>query len=171
MKSLLRSMVSLRWLNEKIFTMVLICVGGILIGGKSYAQEFSITKVGAPGPVLVLSNSNTSPCVGLTSFTVFTSDIPQGTLIVPKQLLEIQWRTTYYPDSVSQRVQFCYYRPYSSQENCVDIGSGSSGTIYDFNNQSFDHGARVTIKHYVLGGVPPYTRPAGADSVTFRYRY
>lgn len=171
MSSPVMSSLLLRSLSLKTFTVVLLFVWMILVGGKSDAEEQSITKVGAPSPVLVLSNSDTSPGVGLVSFNVFTSDIPQGTLINPKQLLEIQWNTTYCPGSVTQRVQFCYYRPYSSQENCVDIRSGSSGTLYDFNNQSFDHGVRVTIKHYVLGGTPPYTRPAGADSVTFRYRY
>ena len=139
--------------------------------GTVYAAEGSISKSEAPGPVLVLSNSDTSPGVGFSSFTIISSDFPQGTLIDPKQLLEVQWSTTYYPDSIRENVKLCYSRPFSSQEDCRTILPNSSGALSDFNVQSFDNGVRVRIYHEVYGGTPRYTRPAGIDRVTFRYKY
>ena len=139
--------------------------------GVVYAVEGSISKSEAPGPVLVLSNSNVSPGVGFATFSVISSDFPPGTLIDPKQLLEVQWRTTYYPDSIKEDVKLCYSRPFSSQEECRVIRANSVGTLSDFNAQSFGNGSRVKIYHEVYGGTPRYTRPAGVDTVTFKYRY
>lgn len=135
------------------------------------AAEHFITKSVAPGPVLVLSNSNTVPGVGFATFNVLAVDIPAGTLVNPKQLLEVRWSTTYYPGTLGEDVQLCYYRPFSSQENCHTIFPNSSGELMIFNDQSFGHGSKVTIKHKVLGGTRPHARPAGVDSVTFKYRY
>lgn len=135
------------------------------------AAEHSITKSVAPSPVLVLSNSNTVPGVGFANFNVLAVDVPPGTLVDPKQLLEVRWSTTYYPGTLGEDVQLCYYRPFSSQENCHTIFPNSSGALMIFNDQSFDHGAKVTIKHRVLGGARPHARPAGVDSVIFKYRY
>lgn len=151
--------------------LVLFAALAMSVNGSAYAAEGSIPKSEAPGPVLVLSNSNVSPGVGFSSFSVVSSDFPRGTLIDPKQLIEVQWRTTYYPDSIQEDVKLCYSRPFSSQEDCRTIRPNSVGTLPDFNAQSFGNGSRVRIYHEVYGGTPRYTRPAGVDTVTFKYRY
>lgn len=137
----------------------------------AFGGENSIPKEQAPTAVLILSNSDVDPGVGLAIFTLLIPDIPTEIFTVPKQLLEISWRTTYYPQTLGEEVQLCYDRPYSSDNNCRRIYPNSSGTLMDFNDQPFGHGSRVTIKHKVLGGMRPYARPAGVDSVTFKYRY
>lgn len=143
----------------------------VLASGVVVAEERSISKSGDPSPVLVLSNSDTHPGVGFASFSVVSSDFPPGTLIDPKQLVEIQWSTTFYPDSIREDVRLCYSRPFSSQEDCRRITPRSSGTVQDFNTQSFGNGSRVRIYHDVYGGTPRYTRPAGVDSVVLKYSY
>jgi hypothetical protein len=136
-----------------------------------FAAEHSIPKTTAPGAILILSNSDVDPGVGFATFSVLYPDIPEGTLLDPKQLLEIRWNTTYYPQTLSEIVELCYFRPFSSQRSCERVTPNSSGTSMFFNDQPFGHGSKVEIRHTVLGGVRPYARPAGADSVTFRYRY
>lgn len=153
------------------YLLALVAALVIFINEVVQAQERSIPKSEAPGPVLVLSNSDTSPGVGFASFSVVSSDFPPGTLVDPKQLVEVQWNTTYYPESIMEDVKLCYSRPFSSQEDCRKILPNSSGTLSDFNVQSFGNGSRVRIYHDVYGGTPRYTRPAGADSVVFKYRY
>lgn len=149
-----------------LFGVLMMCTQGVAL-----AAEYSITKAEAPGPVLVLSNSATHPGVGFANFNVLYPDIPAGIINDPKQLLDIRWSTTYYPQTLNEKVELCYYQPFSSQKNCEEIYPNSSGVLTVFNNQSFGHGSKVTINHSVLGGTPPYARPAGVDSVTFRYRY
>lgn len=160
------------WFCVSARNFILALLGAALISasGEVFALERLITKTSAPGSVLVLSTSNEDPGFGSTSFYVNTADIPTGTLTDPKQLLEIQWRATYYPQSIKEEVKLCYYRPYSSQENCAVIYPNTSGTLTDFNDQAFNHGSRVIIRHSVWGGIPPLAHPAGVDSVTFRYR-
>ncbi len=153
------------------YLLALVAALVIFINEGVQAQERSIPKSEAPGPVLVLSNSDTSPGVGFASFSVVSSDFPTGTLADPKQLVEVQWNTTYYPESIMEDVKLCYSRPFSSQEDCRKILPNSSGTLSDFNVQSFGNGSRVRIYHDVYGGTPRYTRPAGVDSVVFKYRY
>ena len=154
-------------LNVRKFMLVLFALLLFVSASLALAEERSFTKDDTPSPVLVLSIEG----VGLANFYANSLDFPSGTLPDPKELLEIAWRTTYYPESANSKVELCYFRPYSSQPNCVDIAPNSSGVIYEFNAQSFNHESRVVIKHYVLGGTPPYSRPAGVDTVTFRYRY
>ncbi|USV99455.1 hypothetical protein KUA23_20770 [Pseudomonas pergaminensis] len=135
------------------------------------AAEGVFTKTVAPTPVLVLSNSNTVPSREFANFSVLAADIPSGTLQDPKQISEIRWSTTYYPGTLSEKVELCYFRSFSAEKDCRDIFPSSSGVLMDFNNQSFGHGSKVTIFHTVLGGTPPYARPAGVDSVTIKYSY
>lgn len=151
--------------RRALLAVLAVCV--LFLDNAAYAIDRSITKTQTPDPVLVISNN---AGVGLAFFNLATSDFPSGTLPYPKQLLGVDWKTTYYPQSISESVELCYYRPYSSEKNCVAINPNSSGTLSDFNGEAFNHGSRVTIGHTVLGGVPPYARPAGVDSVTFRYR-
>lgn len=153
------------------YLLALVAALVIFINEVVQAQERSIPKSEAPGPVLVLSNSDTSHGVGFASFSVVNSDFPPGTLADPKQLVEVQWNTTYYPESIMEDVKLCYSRPFSSQEDCRKILPNSSGILSDFNVQSFGNGSRVRIYHDVYGGTPRYTRPSGADSVAFKYRY
>ncbi len=168
MKSLI---VFVRSSGPSKYLLALVAALVIFINEGVQAQERSIPKSEAPGPVLVLSNSDTSPGVGFASFSIVSSDFPPGTLVDPKQLVEVQWNTTYYPESIMEDVKLCYSRPFSSQEDCRKILPNSSGTRSDFNVQSFGNGSRVRIYHDVYGGTPRYTRPAGADSVVFKYRY
>lgn len=164
MKSLFMS----DWIIKFLF--VLFAVSVVPFVGAASAQENAISKSAAPGAVLVLSNSDTSPGVGFATFYVRSSDFSPGTLIDPKQLVEIQWSTKYYPDSIRENVKLCYSRPFSSEETCRNIYPNSFGTLHDFNIQTFGNGSRVIIYHEVYGGTPRYTRPSGVDSVTFKYR-
>lgn len=137
----------------------------------TFAAEHTISKMKAPSPVLILSNSNIDPGVGFAVFDILYPDIPAGTLVRPKQLLEISWRTTYYPGTINEDIELCYFLPFSSQNNCEKIYPNASGTLMLFNDQAFGHGSKVVINHKVLGGARPYARPAGVDSVSFKYRY
>ncbi len=139
--------------------------------GAAFGAEYSIAKEQAPTSILILSNSNIEPSIGFAIFTIMIPDIPPGTFNAPKQLLEIGWRTTYYPQTINEDIELCYHRPYSSEKSCRTIYPNSSGNLMDFNEQPFGHGSKVTINHKVLGGTRPYARPAGVDFVTFKYRY
>lgn len=135
------------------------------------AAEGVFTKTVAPGPILVLSNSNDVPGVEFANFSVLAADIPSGTLYDPKQISEIRWSTTHYPGTLREQIELCYYRAFNAEKDCRDIFPSSSGVLMDFNNQPFGHGSKVTIFHKVWGGTPPYARPAGVDSLTIKYRY
>lgn len=137
----------------------------------SFAADGVVSKTIAPGQVLILSNANVSPSVGFSRFSILAQDIPAEARLVPRQLLGIRWSTTYYPGTLNERVELCYYRPFSSDRDCREIRPNSSGELTGFNDQPFGHGSIVDIRHHVLGGSPPYARPAGVDSVTYRYRY
>ncbi len=160
----------MKWLVTFPSTMFLALLGGIG-HGSAFAAEAVITKSVAPGPILILSNSNDEPSVGFSRFNVSPSDIPSEVSLKQKQLLGIQWSTTYYPQTLNDEVELCYYRPYSSDRSCEPIQPNSSGVVERFNDQPFGRGSTVEIRHRVLGGMRPYARPAGVDSVTFRYRY
>lgn len=143
----------------------------VFVSGSVFSAEHVISKTNAPTSVLVLSLSDIYPATGFSSFYVNSPDIPAGTLILPKKLLEIQWNTTYYPKTIRDDVELCYYRPFSSQKTCETIRPNASGDFKIFNDQAFGHGSRVVINHSVLGGEPPFARPAGVDSVKFKYQY
>lgn len=160
----------MKWLIAFPSAMFLALLGGVG-HGSAFAAEAVITKSMAPGPILILSNSNDEPSVGFSRFNVSPSDISGEVNLKQKQLLSIQWSTTYYPQTLSDKVELCYYRPYSSERSCEPIRPNSSGSIEGFNDQLFGRGSTVEIRHRVLGGMRPYARPAGVDSVTFRYRY
>ncbi|WP_419793766.1 hypothetical protein MYA83_19515 [Pseudomonas palleroniana] len=164
------SVVWWRWMSGRRPVFALLGVLAVSVSEEAFASEWSISKTMAPGSVLVLSNSNIDPAVGFSLFNILSADITVGTFADPKQLLEIQWKTTYYPQSIQEDVHLCYSRPYSSQEDCERIYPNSSGTLSKFNDQAFGNGSRVKIKHSVLGGTPPLNHPAGVDLVTFRYR-
>jgi hypothetical protein len=153
------------------FPIALFAVFIILTQVDASAAEYTISKMKAPSPVLILSNSNIDPGVGFAIFDILYPDIPAGTLVGPKQLLEISWRTTYYPGTINEDVELCYFLPFSSQNSCEKIYPNASGTLMLFNDQAFGHGSKVVINHKVLGGARPYARPAGVDSVSFKYRY
>lgn len=137
----------------------------------AFAVDGVLSKTMAPGPVLILSNANVSPSVGFSRFSILALDIPAEARLVPRQLLGIRWSTTYYPGTLNEMVDLCYYRPFSSERECKRISPNSSGELTEFNDQPFGHGSVVEIRHSILGGSPPYARPAGVDSVTYRYRY
>lgn len=153
------------------FLLGLVAAFAAIAGGSVFAEERVLTKADAPTPVLVLSMSDVYPGTGFSTFNVLSTDIPAGTLTLPKKLLGIQWSTTYYPKTIRDAVELCYYRPFSSEKTCQDIQPSSSGTLDFFNDQAFGHGSKVVINHSVLGGEPPFARPAGVDSVTFKYQY
>lgn len=153
------------------FSLALLTVFMFFTGEAAFGAEHSIAKEQAPTSILILSNSNIEPSIGFAIFTIMIPDIPPGTFNAPKQLLEIGWRTTYYPQTINEDIELCYHRPYSSEKSCRTIYPNSSGNLMDFNDQPFGHGSKVTINHKVLGGTRPYARPAGLDFVTFKYRY
>jgi hypothetical protein len=98
-------------LNVRKFILVLFALLLFVSASLALAEERSFTKGDTPSPVLVLSNEG----VGLANFYANSLDFPSGTLPDPKELLEIAWRTTYYPESANSKVELCYFRPYSSQ--------------------------------------------------------
>lgn len=81
------AIVFVRSAGPRKYALALVAALVISINGVVQAQEKSIPKSEAPGPVLVLSNSNsdTSPGVGFASFSIVSSDFPPGTLVDPKQ--------------------------------------------------------------------------------------
>ena len=153
------------------FLLGLVGAVAAIASGSVFAEERLLTKSDPPTPVLVLSMSDIYPGTGFSTFNVSYTDIPTGTLTLPKKLIGIQWSTTYYPKTIRDAVELCYYRPFSSERTCQDIQPSSSGTFDIFNDQAFGHGSKVVINHSVLGGEPPFARPAGVDSVTFKYQY
>lgn len=157
--------------NSRKSQLALLVAVMMTANGVVYAGEETITKAAAPNAVLVLSNSNTDPGIGFVIFSISNSDFPSGTALDPKRLVDIQWRTTYYPDSINEVVSLCYQRTFSSPEDCRDIRPNSAGTLSDFNGEFFSYVSRVKIYHKVLGGTPRYTQPAGVDSVMLRYKY
>ncbi|TFY88980.1 hypothetical protein DYL59_13865 [Pseudomonas kairouanensis] len=165
------STVSIIDMRVKFFWLALLSALMIFEAGSAFAGEETITKSKAPDAVLIVSISNVEPGVGFSRFSILGVDIPRAVSLKQKQLLGILWSTTYYPGILNDTVELCYYRPYSSERSCVPIQPNSSGEVMYFNDQPFDRGSVVEIRHHVLGGERPYARPAGIDSVTFRYRY
>lgn len=157
--------------KSKVSLVTLIAVFTLFENNSAFAVEGVVTKTAAPDPVLILSNSNTEPSIGFARFSILGPDIPAEARLVPRKLLGIRWSTTYYPQTLNETVELCYYRPFSSQRECRPIQPNSSDELTFFNDQPFGHGSIVDIRHSVLGGERPYARPAGVDSVTFRYRY
>lgn len=166
-----RLIVSLGSRRARGFLLALLAVLIAIENGPAFAAEGVITKSAAPGPVLILSNSNVEPSVGYSRFNVTPFDISGEVSLMPKQLLEIRWSTTYYPQTLNDNVELCYYRPYSAERSCEPIQPNSSGVVMRFNDQPFGRGSIVDIRHRVLGGTPPYARAAGVDSVRIKYRY
>ncbi|MNF93099.1 hypothetical protein D3C84_757630 [compost metagenome] len=108
---------------------------------------------------------------GLAQFPLLSTDFPSGTRSLTKTLQGIDWSTTSYPNNTGETVELCYYRPYSSNPvSCTGILPNSSGTLTNYNGQSFGNGAKVIIRHRVQGGQQP-GYPAANDTVTFRYSY
>lgn len=157
--------------NSKKFQLALLIALAMPVNGVVYAAEGAIPKSAAPNAVLVLSNSDTVPGTGFVTFSVSNSDFPPGTALDPKRLLDLQWSTTYYPDSIKEIVSLCYQRTWSSPEDCREIRPNSVGTLSEFNGEFIDYVSRVKIYHRVFGGKPPNIRPAGVDSIILRYRY
>ncbi len=157
--------------NSKRTQFALLAALVMSVSGAVHAAEGRITKSAAPNAVLVLSNSNTMPGTGFVIFSVLNSDFPSSTALDPKQLVDIQWSATYYPDSIGEIVELCYQRTFSSPEDCRRIRPNSSGTLLDFSGEFIGYVSRIKIYHRVLGGTPRYTRPAGVDSVVLRYKY
>ncbi len=157
--------------SNKILLRVCVVCAVLLMGHPVFAAESTVSKSAAPGPVLILSNANIDPSIGFSRFNISHSDIPRDASLKPKELLEIRWNTTYYPQTLNDSVELCYYRPFSSTRSCETIFPNSSGVILRFNDQPFGPGSIIDIRHSVLGGSPPYARPAGVDSIILKYRY
>ena len=157
--------------NSKKSKFALLVALVVSVNASVYAAEGVITKSNAPNAVLVLSNSNTVPGVGFVIFSITNSDFPSGAALDSKRLLDIQWSTTYYPDSINEDVKLCYQRTFSSQEDCRTILPNSFGTLSDFDGEFISYVSQIKIYHNVYGGTPRYTRPAGVDSIMLRYRY
>lgn len=168
----MKSVIEFAWgVNSKTKQLVLLIALVVSGSGVVRAAEGTITKVVTPPTLFVFSDSNTMRREGLVVFRISNSDFPQGTALDSKRLLDIQWRTTRYSDSINEAVSLCYLRTWSSQEDCREISPSSSGTLSDFNGELFDYFSQVKIYHRVVGGKRPSIRPVGVDSVVFRYRY
>jgi len=138
----------------------------VLISTPSFAVNGTIAKTAAPGVVVVTTGG-----VGTAYFNVLSADFPSGALSKTKTLQGVDWTTTSYPNHPLERVELCYYRPYTANPvACRPIAPNSSGTEPGFNNQTFGAGSQVTIRHWMNGGPQPAS-PAGRDSVTIRYSY
>ncbi|WP_135310954.1 hypothetical protein [Pseudomonas nabeulensis] len=157
--------------NSKKSKFALLVALVVSVNAGVYAAEGVINKSETPNAVLVLSDSNTVRRTGFVIFSIRNSDFPSGTALDSKRLVDIQWSTTYYPDSINEIVSLCYQRVLSAPEDCREIRPNSVGLLSDFNGEYFNYISRVKIYHKVLGGKPPTSRPAGVDSVVIRYRY
>ena len=148
--------------------LIVLLIGIFLLPyGAVCAEEKVISKTVTPSVINVISIGGT----GLAVFYLSHAYFPAGSFGVPKQLLGIDWSTTSYPENIKESVELCYSQPYNgAQQTCVPIWPGTSGTLTNFNDQRFGQGARITIKHHVLGGGARVGYPAGSDAVTVRYR-
>ncbi|WP_248749265.1 hypothetical protein [Pseudomonas sp. MWU15-20650] len=127
----------------------------------------TVTKVLKPDNIVVLSNGG----VGLAQFYLLSTDFQPGTLTHPWKLQGIDWNTTSYLQSVGERVQLCFYPPFNSVTpvGCDDIQPNSSGTVSTFNDERFGNGTKVIIRHTITGSREPVSRPAGNDTLIFRF--
>lgn len=138
----------------------------ILASTCCFAASGQITKSVTPNNVTIVAGGT-----GMSQFNALSSDFPSGTSLKTKTLVGIDYITTNYPNNTGEQVELCYYKPYNSnQYGCVQIQPSSSGTLNNFNNSDFGPGAKVIINHRLQGGTQP-GRPAGQDTVTFRFTY
>ena len=137
-----------------------------MLCANSTAYAETITKVVKPDIINVLSNGGS----GLAQFNLFSTDFPSGTLAIPRKLQGIDWTTTSYLQSIGEDVELCFYLPFNStQVGCERLSPNASGTLDVFNNQRFGNGSKVIIRHTIKGGSDRVSRPAGSDSLTFRF--
>lgn len=146
---------------------LLVALPLVLASSYSYAVDAVITKTVKPDNIIVVNGG-----AGLAQFGLSSTDFPSGTGTKTKSLKKIDYSTTNYPNNTDETVELCYYRPYSSVTpvGCKPISPNSTGTVTDFNSQSFGPGAKVIIRHRVQGGQQP-GYPAGKDTVTIHYSY
>lgn len=136
--------------------------------GAVYAVDATITKTDAPDVITVISIGGT----GLSFFGLRNTDFSDATAGRSMKLRGIEWRTTSYPQTLDEKVELCYFRPFQGLENnCRPIWPSMSGTLHDFDDLPFGSGASVTIKHHVKDGGTRLAYPAGTDSVTYHYSY
>ena len=129
------------------------------------AADYSITKAASPGNIILAGGKGSA-----TSFDhVYHNDLKSGTALKLKRLKGIQWRTTHYPGHQNELVEMCFFRPYASNHSgCVTLSPNSSGMVSKFNQERFDKGVVVRVRHMVTGNSRT-SRPAGSNTVTFLY--
>lgn len=137
----------------------------ILAAASSFAANDQFTKSEVPRNIILAGFT------GSSRINVLVQDFPVGVRNKKKNLLGLDYQTTFYPNNTGETVELCYYPPYAStQIGCVDIAPSSSGTVNAFNSQTFNDGVQVEIRHKVTGGTFPGL-PATYNTVTFRYSY
>jgi hypothetical protein len=107
----------------------------------------------------------------MSQFTALSGDFPSGTSLLTKTLVGIDYVATSYPNNTGEEVKLCYHKPDNANPyGCTKIQPNSSSTINTYNNVDFGPGAKIIIHHELKGGTQP-GRPAGQDTVTFRFTY
>ncbi len=160
------SLVSVISINQGRIMKKFIVIAVALSSLYASAADKSLTKTAKPPHIVVAKNGS-----AMSQFFVSSSDFSErGLLQAKKRLTSIDWRTTHYPDNLSEEVQICYNQPGRiNHDLCLPITPNASGRIMDFNSFKFDMHARVTIRHSVRGGRNS-GRSAGEDTVVINYR-
>ncbi|BBP75311.1 hypothetical protein ACW9IK_09890 [Pseudomonas gingeri] len=136
----------------------------LLASTPTFATDASITK--SAKPPSMFSYINTATSIHRTSFADFTHPIN-----LTMKLKSIRWSTTLFPDAINERIQLCYFEPYSTTAiDCQAITPNSAGTTNKFNEKRFGHGVKVYLTH-ISDDLKNPAHPVGEDSITFEYSY
>lgn len=156
-------------MHKKLASLALL-VAASLTSIPALAATNTITKTVTAKTITVFSNG-----MGATAFTDFgltSTDFPSGTLPGTKKLTSLAYTVAAYPESLTDSVQLCYYRPYAaSPSQCKDVTSGSTSTTPDFNSFPFGNGATVRITHNTTGAAGSQLKPSRQESVSYTYSY
>lgn len=134
------------------------------------AATGSFTKTSTAPYIKILSNGSTP--IALTSFMVGSTDFPSGVLNKTKTLRLVKYSLASYPAAITEKVQLCYYRPYTaSPAKCIFVTPGSSSTTSEFNSYTFDNGIQLQVRRDITGAPGSQLQPSRKESVTVEYNY
>lgn len=156
-------------MHKKLVSLTLL-VAASLTSIPVLAATNAITKTATAKSITVLSNG--TGLTGSTSFEVSVTDFPSGTRAAPKTLTSLAYTIAAYPEALTDTVQLCYYRPYSTSPSlCKIVTPGSTSTTTDFNKFQFNGGSKVAIIHDTTGAAGSQLKPSRQESVTYTYSY